>query len=1086
VDKAEINSILYGVLRGKVAQDKAYRWWPRESKNVEGPDSTLTQKLDTPLSRICSYYLDCLNHDDQGGVSVFASSNFGLDYAELTKMPAFSGSSEELFENEAVRKLLSRVRRDRGRLSLALGYPVLLKKIRSKKGWEGFIVAPIFLFGFRDDASSRYASPALTDEMPQINYTALRSLTSADRTNVVDEVVHLSLDLGFEDPDFSIPDIDELMLRLRSLREEWDWKEEPDPTNLRIEPSLSSLKEEGIYNRAIVLLAERSPYTKGLETELRLLQSVPQDQYKDTALGKWLHGGDHESKSLPGEALLEVLPMNSEQRQSVHHSLNNPLTVITGPPGTGKSQVVTSILINAAYQGKKVLFASKNNKAVDVVETRVNALGPRPILLRLGSGELQARLAEYLISLLSATASQHDRNKYKESMQKLTQNRSRLEALDAEMDETIRIRNLVDKLEQDIEAIRKDVDVDLFRSFKTVELDKVNVALTSFKTAVTAADKRQQTFMVKLFWSFIRNGRFNRLREETALLGPVAESLGLSLPAGDPDDACIDSWLEHVSAIEERVASARKVQTYFQALAGLNRAEPLEQISRKRCECIEALADVSTAVWESWLKLQPDRLTQADRKLLRDYGSLLQMISTGQDAGERLSKKVFSQYNALFPKITSILSCWAITSLSARGRVPFEPAFFDLLVIDEASQCDIASAIPLLYRAKRAVIIGDPKQLRHISALPQRQDRQLLAKNDLVEGYASWAYSVNSLFDLASGICRSEDIIDLRDHHRSHSDIISFSNEHFYEGRLRVATRYNSLRKISATEPAVRWINVKGKVNRPASGGAYNPQEAMRVVDEIERLVVQQGYSGSIGVVSPFRAQANLIRELTYKRENLIDRLTRNDFLADTVHRFQGDERDVMIFSPTVSEGTSEGAFNFLRNNPNLFNVAITRARAGLLVVGDQEVAANSSVDYLSKFAKYVMESRGKEGTKIFDSHPCGPDYPPVARPELVSEWEKVLYKALYVAGIRPIPQYDVEKYILDFAILNGQRKLNIEVDGERYHRNWDGELCWRDQIRNQRLIELGWDVMRFWVYQIRDDLDYCVNRVAAWISSNH
>ncbi len=211
-------------------------------------------------------------------------------------------------------------------------------------------------------------------------------------------------------------------------------------------------------------------------------------------------------------------------------------------------------------------------------------------------------------------------------------------------------------------------------------------------------------------------------------MGPVAESLGLSLPAGDPDDACIDSWLEHVSAIEERVASARKVQTYFQALAGLNRAEPLEQISRKRCECIEALADVSTAVWESWLKLQPDRLTQADRKLLRDYGSLLQMISTGQDAGERLSKKVFSQYNALFPKITSILSCWAITSLSARGRVPFEPAFFDLLVIDEASQCYIASAIPLLYRAKRAVIIGDPKQLRHISALPQRQDRQLLAK----------------------------------------------------------------------------------------------------------------------------------------------------------------------------------------------------------------------------------------------------------------------------------------------------------------------------------------------------------------------
>src|SRR5207244_7890626 len=57
-------------------------------------------------------------------------------------------------------------------------------------------------------------------------------------------------------------------------------------------------------------------------------------------------------------------------------------TVVTGPPGTGKSQVVTNMLVNAAWRGMKVLFASKNNKAVDVVEARVNGLGNRPVLLR--------------------------------------------------------------------------------------------------------------------------------------------------------------------------------------------------------------------------------------------------------------------------------------------------------------------------------------------------------------------------------------------------------------------------------------------------------------------------------------------------------------------------------------------------------------------------------------------------------------------------------------------------------------------------------------------------------------------------------
>lgn len=63
---------------------------------------------------------------------------------------------------------------------------------------------------------------------------------------------------------------------------------------------------------------------------------------------------------------------------------------------------------------------------------------------------------------------------------------------------------------------------------------------------------------------------------------------------------------------------------------------------------------------------------------------------------------------------------------------------------------------------------------------------------------------------------------------------------------------------------------------------------------------------------------------------------------------------------------------------------------------------------------------------------------------------------------------------------------LDIEIDGERYHRNWTGELCRRDQIRNQRLFELGWDVKRFWVYEVRDDIDSCVKKIKEWIESDN
>lgn len=113
-----------------------------------------------------------------------------------------------------------------------------------------------------------------------------------------------------------------------------------------------------------------------------------------------------------------------------------------------------------------------------------------------------------------------------------------------------------------------------------------------------------------------------------------------------------------------------------------------------------------------------------------------------------------------------------------------------------------------------------------------------------------------------------------------------------------------------------------------------------------------------------------------------------------------------------------------------------------------------------------------------------GPTYPKVSKPDLVSDWERAFYVAAYKAGFRLIQQYPVEKYIVDFLMIDGDRKLAIEIDGERYHRNWTGELCRRDQIQNQRLFELGYDVIQFWVYEVRDDLRGCLQRLAVWRSS--
>jgi very-short-patch-repair endonuclease len=179
------------------------------------------------------------------------------------------------------------------------------------------------------------------------------------------------------------------------------------------------------------------------------------------------------------------------------------------------------------------------------------------------------------------------------------------------------------------------------------------------------------------------------------------------------------------------------------------------------------------------------------------------------------------------------------------------------------------------------------------------------------------------------------------------------------------------------------------------------------------------------------------------------------------------------------------GALGFLRSNGNRFNVAITRARAQLIVVGDLSACASCDIGCLSRFAIYT-KSLGAKITEdtIQKIGELGPAYPTVARPDIVSDWEREFYIAAYAAGIRLMPQYPIEKYIVDFVLTHGKCSLAIEIDGERYHRNWTGELCRRDLIRNQRLIELGYDVMRFWVYEVRDNLEGCLEKLSRWQSN--
>lgn len=1076
VDRSQVNSMLYGALRGRCVQDAQYRWTLVEQA-ATGTDPQQPEIPNTPLGRLCRYYLACVGHDDEGGVSVFAKDNFNNhDYADVGFLPG--SDSTNVFHSEGAQRLIGKMRQDRSRLAMYFGFPVAMAKRTSRRSnWVGYMVEPIVLYPVEFDTGP---GPRIASTFPLINLAALRRLTNAQRDAVMDELNQLEEELGLT-AETELPEMDELLRRLADIRPEWPWKGEPAPDALAGDVPIQELEEEAIFNRAVLVVAQRSPYTQGLETELKQLSQLSEEKYAGTALGQWINNAFPPSSPAATETLIEVLPLNLEQRQAIDKALTNPLTIITGPPGTGKSQVVGNLLINAAWQKKRVLFASKNNKAVDVVEIRLNNLGPRPIVLRVGANLYQAKLAEYLISLLAATTGPDDQAEFDEALQRHRALEGRLSALAKEETAIMDLRNVVDGLEQHAEEARKVLGHKVFASLRGLDLNRARADGELFSVAVARAQRGERPFVERLFWRFIREERFGRARSVASALHWLWAALGTQSPAGTLNDETVEEWSQFESIFQQRLALAAKVVAYFSALLKLQDARSLEVVAHERTDLGREMSRNAEALWNAWLKLQPTRLTREDRQLLTRYNAVLNMvIDAGADGA--LESQVRRQYYELFPKVGHLLPCWAVTSLSAKGRIPFEAGFFDLVVFDEASQCDIASALPLLYRAKAAVVIGDPQQLSHISGIKKVQDQQLLAKYELLAEYPHWAYSYTSLFNLACGFVSAESMVTLRDHHRSHADIIQFSNDYFYEGGLRVATPYDRLKRPDPKAPGVRWVQVSGDVFRPAAGGAVNETEAQAVVGELRQLLVTRGYEGSVGVVSPFREQANRIRDLAFRDATLAPRLQQAEFLAETVHKFQGDERDVMIFSPVVSRNSPPGAIIFLKKNGNLFNVAITRARAMLVVIGDRLAAARSDVEYLSAFAKYVQEIESVSDLANDEATVThGPEYPVVPNPEQVSDWEQILYRKLYSAGIRTMPQYSVEKYRLDLAIVDGVRRLDIEVDGERYHRNWTGELCRRDQIRNQRMYELGWDVLRFWVYEIRDDMDGCVHRVKQW-----
>ncbi len=132
--------------------------------------------------------------------------------------------------------------------------------------------------------------------------------------------------------------------------------------------------ERGIYNGLVVFVSHVTKYSEGALRELAQLERWPDTSFEQTSL-RALFTEIVEEQPAP-DGVLEPLALNEEQLLAVRDAVQRPITVITGPPGTGKSQTVAAIMASLALTGKTAVLASKNHKAIDAVEERLAALVP--------------------------------------------------------------------------------------------------------------------------------------------------------------------------------------------------------------------------------------------------------------------------------------------------------------------------------------------------------------------------------------------------------------------------------------------------------------------------------------------------------------------------------------------------------------------------------------------------------------------------------------------------------------------------------------------------------------------------------------
>ncbi len=446
------------------------------------------------------------------------------------------------------------------------------------------------------------------------------------------------------------------------------------------------------------------------------------------------------------------------------------------------------------------------------------------------------------------------------------------------------------------------------------------------------------------------------------------------------------------------------------------------------------------SVEKTWLRLV-ESINPGSRVALQNYLNALQRI--GKGTGKSATRYRAEARSAAL-ECQKAVPCWIMPHHRVSETLPAEFGSFDLVIIDEASQSDL-SALPVILRGKKVLIVGDHKQVApQVIGFEEGRIKDLMSRLliDQVPDFKNQMAPDRSIYDLARVVFANTSVM-LREHFRCVAPIIEFSKREFYKNELQPLRLPLPSERISP--PLVDILITNGLREK-----SVNLREVEFIVEEINRLCHDPKFlNRSIGVISLLgQEQANKIWEELLKTVP-IEILRRNNVACGDARMFQGRERDIiflsMVVAPNEMVTTLSGEVFSQR-----FNVATSRARDQMILVRSVRVNDLPATDSLRRSLIDHFSKPYKSAKHFFRDD---------ARELCDSSVERELFDWLISNGYNCQPKVAVGIHIVDFVIYGQQdNRLAVECDGDKYH----GSEVWVDSVKRQRALErMGWSFWR-------------------------